>query len=484
GIDGYKYSVDDLSDNEYRYLIIDLQASNLDFHPEGIHLHLNNAKIYVHSIFFADTVMDFELSETPESEVVYDPTFDIDGTSSGYVYNYIGLDNAAYADYLILNVSGNVASLRFQFINQDESVTSDFYFLSDLTGINGVPLFYEANTTETQTLIIDLKASGIEQNIGAMHVHYGDDDPTADDIMSFHSIELVNRADKEPEIETEALGSFAPTEGLIIDATTSGYVYNYAGMDNPVLADVMEIVINGNAESIRLQFINNDESVTSATYFLSDLIGIDGNPLLYLPTTETEQTLLIDLKASGINQNIQAFHIHYGDGDPTADDVVTIHSISFYNFVNQKIDEATVNEVYSPVDPFIIDATADAYVYNYVGLDTALTTERYLEITVQGNISSLRLQGISVGETFTSATYFLSDLIGVDGDSLEFIPNTSEPQTLIIDLYASGLGFNIAAFHLHYGDDDPTADDVMSIINMKVYMQNNALEDLDTAIGE
>jgi hypothetical protein len=484
GIDGYEYQLTDLSADGYHYLVIDLLASGLHLNPQGLHLHLNNAKIYLHSIFFADTLEEKELSETALATMTPAVPYEIDATASGYVYNYIGFDKATYADYLVLTVTGNVSSLRVQFISHDESVTSGFFFLKDFIGMNGVPLYFQANTTEPQILIIDLKASGIEQSIGAMHVHYGDDDPTVDDVMSFGNIQLFNEEGKVAELESESLETYEPVSGTTIDASAAGYVYTYVGLDNAVLADVMELVVNGNASSLRFQFINNDESVTSATYFLADLIGVDGNPLIYKASTEGNQTLLIDLKASGITQNIKAFHVHYGDGDPTADDVITVHSIKFYNETENNIDLTSANEVYAPATALEISAAAAGYVYNYLGLGTALTTERFLEITVQGNVSSLRIQGISVGETFTSATLFLTDLIGVDGNPLAFIPNTTEPQTLIIDLYLSGLGFDINAFHVHYGDDEPTVDDVLSFISIKAYMEVDYFATLDAVIGE
>jgi hypothetical protein len=245
----------------------------------------------------------------------------------------------------------------------------------------------------------------------------------------------------------------------------------------------MEIIVSGNVESFRFAFINNDESVVSGVYFLSDLLGVDGNPLLFRKFTEDEQVLLIDLKASGITQNIQAFHVHYGD-DQSADDIVNVHSIKFYDRVYNEIDLSSETEVFAPVTPVEIDATAAGYVYSYIGLDTALTSERYLAITVQGNISSLRIQGISVDEVFTSETIFLNNLIGIDGNPIQYIGDTSTPQTIIIDLYESGLGFDLAAMHVHYGDDDPTADDILSVISIKAYMQTNYLEAIDLAIGE
>jgi hypothetical protein len=481
GVDGYEYSLDDFSETEYRYLIIDLEASGHKFHPQGIHLHLNNAKVYIYEIFFADT----------ESEVIFDEfvlaadTLEepkvIDATASGYVYNYIGLDQAVYADYMILEVSGNVESLRFEFINHDETVLSGVKFLSDLRGINGAPLYYEVNTETIQELIVDLKASGITQNIGAMHVHYGDD-MSSDDIVTIYSIELNDSAN-EKEYVGDFQGSFEPMEPVVIDATATGYVYTYVGMDNPVSADYMVLVVDGNVESLRFQFINHDESVVSPVYFLSDLLGPRGNPLIYKVNTENPQEILIDLKASGITQDIKAFHVHYGD-DMSSDDIVEISSIAFFDKVSPTMDLSSGVEVYSPGEPFAIDATTSGYVYSYIGLDIALTSERYLAITVSGNVSSLRFQAISVGETFTSATYFLGDLIGVDGMPLQFISNTTLPQTLIIDLYASGLGFDIAAMHVHYGDDAPTTDDLVSIVSMTAYPQINYLQALDLAIGE
>lgn len=481
GIDGYKYKLEDLSDTEYRYLIIDMEATGIKFHPTGIHLHLNNAKIYFESIFFADTLSEKEVDPVPLARDTLETPMEIDASASEYAYNYIGLDNAAYADYLILTVSGNIASLRFQFLNHDESITSDFYYLNNFIGLNGAPLLYELSSTEEQVLIIDLKASGITQNINAMHVHYGD--ATTEDIMTIHSITLNDDLLNQVEIDTNPLEAYEPTEALVIDATGAGYVYNYIGMDNPVTADYMEIIVSGNVESFRFAFINNDESVVSGVYFLSDLLGVDGNPLLFRKFTEDEQVLLIDLKASGITQNIQAFHVHYGD-DQSADDIVNVHSIKFYDRVYNEIDLSSETEVFAPVTPVEIDATAAGYVYSYIGLDTALTSERYLAITVQGNISSLRIQGISVDEVFTSETIFLNNLIGIDGNPIQYIGDTSTPQTIIIDLYESGLGFDLAAMHVHYGDDDPTADDILSVISIKAYMQTNYLEAIDLAIGE
>jgi len=481
GVDGYEYSLDDLSATEYRYLIIDLEASGLNFHPQGIHLHLNNAKIYVESIFFADIESDVIFDDFVLAEDTISETLVIDATASGYVYNYIGLDQAAYADYMILQVSGNVESLRFDFINHDETVLSGVKFLSDLRGVNGAPLYYEVNTETIQELVIDLKASGITQNIGAMHVHYGDDS-SADDIVTIHSV-VLNDSAYEKVYFGDMQGAFEPGTPVVIDATAAGYVYTYVGMDNPVSADFMVLMVAGNVESLRLQFINHDESITSATLFLSDLVGLKGMPLIYDLYSDTPQSIIIDLKASGITQDIQAFHVHYGD-DMSVDDIVSIYAIGFFDRISPTVDLLSEVAVYSPAEPFAIDATVAGYVYSYVGLDTALTSERYLAITVSGNVSSLRFQAISVGETFTSATYFLGDLIGVDGKPLQFIANTTQEQTLIIDLYASGLGFDISAMHVHYGDDAPTEDDTVSIISMVAYSQVNYLEAIDLAIGE
>jgi len=332
GIDGHAYTTADISNTEYRYLAIDLLASGMQLNPDGIHLHLNNAKIYIAEIFFADEVLPYQ-ETVLASYAPVTPTV-VDGSAIGYVYTYVGFDQAVDADYLVMVVSGNLASIRFATINHDESVVSNVVYLNQMIGINGLPVAYQNESTEFQTIMIDLAASGLGTNVGALHFHYGDD--TATDILTIQEIYLLEKEAK-PVIDPATLIDLkAPVSPIVIDGSTSEYVYTYIGLDNPVLGQqYMIITVKGDLTSMRFEAIKANDSTVGAVW-VHQWIGIDGLPLVYQATSEEYQTLIIDLVASGIGTDIKAMHFHYGNASAT--DILTIQSFQAGNILNTVVE--------------------------------------------------------------------------------------------------------------------------------------------------
>lgn len=331
GIDAHEYLPEEILSDSYRYLAIDLLASGMQLNPDGIHLHLNNASVYIAEIFFADEVMDMY---NPTELKTYEPSTPqvIDGSATGYVYTYIGFGGEAQADYLVMQVKGNLDSVRFATINGDESVVSGVVYLHDMIGVNGLKVAYEVNSDEYQTIVIDLAASGLGKNVAAMHFHYGDDSAT--DIMTIQKMYLVA---KNPTIyidSTSVVTLIEPVEPMVIDGSATGYVYNYIGLDAVTSGQkYLILTVKGSLESIRFQTINSDETQTSGVVYLNQMIGMNGELLQYKATSEEYQTLVIDLEASGLGLEVAALHFHYADD--TATDILTIQKIEAGNLFSE-----------------------------------------------------------------------------------------------------------------------------------------------------
>ena len=323
GIDGFKYSLSDFSADGYRYLIVDLVASGLNLNPDGIHLHLNNASIFIAEIFFADRILP-EIDETHLGE--YDPATPtiIDGSASAYVYTWIDFTGSALADYLVMVVKGDLNSIRFQTISDDESVTSPVVYLNQMIGVNGVAVAYQPVSTEWQTIVIDLAASGLGTDVGALHFHYGDDSAT--DILTIQWMYLLAKP-VVPIVDPDSIVTLLTPEQTI-DATASDYTYTYFDFATHLLGQrYLILTVTGDATALRFDAIKSNAE-TVGVKWLWDLKGPDGNALIY-STDLARQTLVIDLVASGIGTDITALHFHYGNATNT--DLIVVNSFQAGN---------------------------------------------------------------------------------------------------------------------------------------------------------
>lgn len=334
GVNGFTYSLDDFAADGYRYLIVDLVASGLQLNPEGLHLHLNDAQVFLAEIFFADTVA---AAIDPTELGVYqpDPETVIDGSAAGYLYTYVNFDGVSAADYLVMVVKGDLTSIRFATINDDESAVSNVVWIQDLIGPNGVRIAYQPTSTEYQTIVVDLAASGLGTEVSALHFHYGNDSAT--DILTIQKMYLIAKPAVALYDESTLVTLLAPEQ--TVDAMSTEYTYTYFGFSTPLLGQRYLILnVTGDATALRFEAIKANDS-TVAVKWLWDLKGIDGNALVY-STELGPQTLVIDLVASGIGTDIKALHFHYGNASST--DLIVVHSFQAAN----------------PIDPTLLIAAA------------------------------------------------------------------------------------------------------------------------------
>ncbi|MFH0993174.1 MAG: hypothetical protein V1761_02370, partial [bacterium] len=337
GIDGFEYSLSDFSADGYRYLIIDLVASGLNLNPDGIHLHLNNATIFIAEIFFADQILP-EIDATVLGS--YHPATPavIDASASEYVYTWIDFTGPALADYLVMVVKGDLNSIRFQTISDDESATSSIIYLNQMIGVNGIAVAYQPVSTEWQTIIIDLVASGLGTDVGALHFHYGD--ASATDILTIQQMYLLAKT-TFPVVDPDSIVTLLTPEQTI-DATASDYIYTYFGFTTPLLGQrYLILTVTGDATALRFDAIKSTDETVGAKW-LWDLKGPDGNALVY-STELAQQTLVIDLVASGIGTDIKALHFHYGNATNT--DLIIVNTFQAGNPVDPTLAiAATIGE--------------------------------------------------------------------------------------------------------------------------------------------
>lgn len=286
--EGYRY----ITADGYTYLVIDLAASNLSTMPEGFDIYYSGTgKLWIDSIFFAKASVDVpdmtkeidfdnfnrDVIDQNENHWWYDTNATIvdsaakfDFSTASAHYRSAGKQGFQNADtgyrYLAITMKGEelttLDSFRFSLISPDSQtifVNSDKVILAD-----GAILETTALTTEYQTFIIDLVASGISNpSCEGLELRFGD---WSNGICYIDGIKFIGAVDVTSLIEEKvaSLTTIPPIEVL----------------DNPVISlNNSTITINTVEGAEQYEIYVNDEikaTITELTYDLATLELTEG----------------------------------------------------------------------------------------------------------------------------------------------------------------------------------------------------------------
>jgi hypothetical protein len=277
-----------VTEDGYTYVIVDLAESNLDSVVNGFDIFYGGAgKLYIDSIFFANegafeldtdnevVFDDFNRSKLDDTEAAGKYWFDtnatvvdnallLDATDSAYAYYKTAgaINNADTSkQYLVLTMKGSegttLDSFRMGMVAGTSTDAERFYNAGHIVGPQTPVL-----STEYQTYIIDLEASGLTQAAEGILLSFGswaagqlyiDNISFADskDVLSLVEAKLIELAteveeptDEEPTDETEEPTDEEPTDETE-EPTTETPVVEDGEESNNLSAGVIAAIVAG-----------------------------------------------------------------------------------------------------------------------------------------------------------------------------------------------------------------------------------------------
>ena len=248
--------------------------------------------------------------------------------------------------------------------------------------------------------------------------------------------------DEKTEVKLDAMVKEYALEG---DYAYLGYVPadNYLG--HRYLKLTFKNAENADLGTLRLEF-------PSGTFWFSENSAgtlLTANGTLVPEMGADEQTVYIDLYASGVNLDFKGFHFH-SSGAGTGDfEIVDAALVSKYA---DALDMENTLVLDDEGSPFIGAYEPEGDGYGYLGYVYAPNTElhTHLLITYKGeegaDLSNLRLEFTS-GGMFWFSENAEGTLRTITGDLIPAV--STEAQTVIVDLKASGVGLAFDGFHIH-----------------------------------
>ncbi|MBE5957481.1 MAG: fibronectin type III domain-containing protein [Lachnospiraceae bacterium] len=286
------------------------------------------------------------------------------------------------------------------------------------------------------------------------------------------------------------------TVGALITTIDSGegegYTWlGYIGCDADSTYKYLKFTYSGDAtatEEMRWEMKNSFDETIGVYWFAENAEGTlkTVEDTLIPAPTEEEQTVIIDLAASGIDTSdgIQAFHIHgtKGKGKLVISDAAFLKELPSEGETTGEITTAettTVEDIILDGDetgassmvgeykaPTVKGVPDDKYKYlGFATLKDVTSDYKYLIMTFDGNITQLRFQFANVvdgSETAITEPYWFNP----EGQTYFFvtpdesaIPLEGTKQTVVIDLEKSGIDLGqYNSIHMHcdlmatYGD--------------------------------
>ena len=266
------------------------------------------------------------------------------------------------------------------------------------------------------------------------------------------------------------IGEFSVTEGQ-----TDTYKGWYAAETKITTSDYKyaEMTYTGTGEAFNeTRFVFADASgktlpeVWFATWQSSKFVTVDGTDVPV--ATETEQTVVIDLEASGVDvsKGFEGLHIHAGNS------LTGTVNITSFKFLKEKPGSGDAGETTAdtPGEASTIaipelktievtEGQTDTYKGWYAAATKATPEYKYLQLTYTGTGDAFNetrfIFADASGKTMPAvwfATWQTSKFVTVDGKDVP-VP-TAEPQTVVIDLEASGVDVSkgFEGLHVHAGN--------------------------------
>lgn len=291
------------STSGYSLYVIDLEESGLGSMKDQItFFYTGTADLFIDEVFYANDM-------SRETEVVSAKLNEADLVADFSTGDYVYVGNCYVGDSDIVAVTlkgygeTTLEAIRFELGGKQA------WFKDGIVDVHGDLIDYTtALPTEDVTYYIPLRANGLEKGDGTLHIHAG----------AYNGI--------KGSLTITALGTYnyVPNTKVVMaeNKEVSNNAYNYiCGNDGHIAGPkYLTMVVTGDLSTMRIEDAAGNE------WWAKDgkIILADGSVLDASTPFAEETTIVIDLVATGLSNNVQ-IHIHNGGA---VDTTVTYKSIT------------------------------------------------------------------------------------------------------------------------------------------------------------
>lgn len=291
------------STSGYSLYVIDLEESGLGSMKDQItFFYTGTADLFIDEVFYAN---DMSRETEVVSAKLNEADLVADFSTGDYVY--VGNCYVGDSDIVAVTLKGDgettLEAIRFELGGKQA------WFKDGIVDIHGDLIDYTtALPTEDVTYYIPLRANGLEKGDGTLHIHAG----------AYNGI--------KGSLTITALGTYnyVPNTKVVMaeNKEVSNNAYNYiCGNDGHIAGPkYLTMVVTGDLSTMRIEDAAGNE------WWAKDgkIILADGSVLDASTPFAEETTIVIDLVATGLSNNVQ-IHIHNGGA---VDTTVTFKSIT------------------------------------------------------------------------------------------------------------------------------------------------------------
>ncbi len=287
----------------YSLYVIDLEESGLGSMKDQItFFYTGTADLFIDEVFYAN---DMSRETEVVSAKLNEADLVADFSTGDYVY--VGNCYVGDSDIVAVTLKGDgettLEAIRFELGGKQA------WFKDGIVDVHGDLIDYTtALPTEDVTYYIPLRANGLEKGDGTLHIHAG----------AYNGI--------KGSLTITALGTYnyVPNTKVVMaeNKEVSNNAYNYiCGNDGHIAGPkYLTMVVTGDLSTMRIEDAAGNE------WWAKDgkIILADGSVLDASTPFAEETTIVIDLVATGLSNNVQ-IHIHNGGA---VDTTVTYKSIT------------------------------------------------------------------------------------------------------------------------------------------------------------
>lgn len=291
------------STSGYSLYVIDLEESGLGSMKDQItFFYTGTADLFIDEVFYAN---DMSRETEVVSAKLNEADLVADFSTGDYVY--VGNCYVGDSDIVAVTLKGDgettLEAIRFELGGKQA------WFKDGIVDVHGDLIDYTtALPTEDVTYYIPLRANGLEKGDGTLHIHAG----------AYNGI--------KGSLTITALGTYnyVPNTKVVMaeNKEVSNNAYNYiCGNDGHIAGPkYLTMVVTGDLSTMRIEDAAGNE------WWAKDgkIILTDGSVLDASTPFAEETTIVIDLVATGLSNNVQ-IHIHNGGA---VDTTVTYKSIT------------------------------------------------------------------------------------------------------------------------------------------------------------
>ncbi len=389
-----------VTEDGWYYLVIDLELSGFGTNAAGFNgmdmYYSGTGILEIDEIFFAERSYIINETET-DSRIEFTPS------AEGYEYaGYIYLPNDGTAQTMSMDITvaegTDLSGIRLEFAGvgvrwasenaEGSLVLTDGRLLSEAEFVPGV----------TQTVTIDLAASGLNTAFADIHVHTNG---IATGGFVIENLKLTQKTlsedllwlDEETAFETDTEIHFTPSgEGY----EYAGYLYLPSDGSYDVLIVGITVAEGTDLSGVRLEFAGVGVRWASENAEGS-LVLTDGRLLSEVEFVPDETTfVMIDLAASGLKTAFQDVHVHTNGTGTGAFEMVSLALCRYLNLYPLVIEDLPVYETPDTTAPVVTITTktsateGDSIVISYEATDD-VTAELEITVTVKKDGAEVQL---------------------------------------------------------------------------------------------